>query len=152
MEPESSLLHSQGPANCPFPQPVPSSPYPPYPTSWTPILILSSHLRLGLPSGLFPSGLPTKTMYTPLNSSNWFIFVFCDVLSEVLMLCAWMCLMLSLDCTAVGVAVTKAGYLNYVCSDNYLVRETGKIWSPDTQHEDYCIKSGMYEFEHLSFP
>jgi hypothetical protein len=28
--------------------------------------ILSSHLCLGLPSGLFPSGFPTKTLYTPL--------------------------------------------------------------------------------------
>jgi hypothetical protein len=27
---------------------------PPHPTSWRSILILSSHLRLGLPSGLFP--------------------------------------------------------------------------------------------------
>ena len=26
------------------------------PTSWRSILILSTHLRLGLPSGLFPSG------------------------------------------------------------------------------------------------
>ena len=40
----------------------------PHPTSWKSILILSTHLRLGLPSGLFPSGFPTKTLYTPLSS------------------------------------------------------------------------------------
>ena len=31
-------------------------------------LILSSHLRLGLPSGFFPSGFPTKSLYTSLTS------------------------------------------------------------------------------------
>ena len=35
----------------------------PYPTSWRAILI-SIHLCLGLPSGLLPSGFPTKTLYT----------------------------------------------------------------------------------------
>jgi len=40
----------------------------PHPTSWRSILILSTHICLGLPSGLFPSGFPTKTLYTPLSS------------------------------------------------------------------------------------
>ena len=34
-------------------------------TSWRSIVILSSHLRLGLRSFLFPSGFPTKTLYAP---------------------------------------------------------------------------------------
>jgi len=40
----------------------------PHPTSSRSVLILSTHLRLGLPSGLFPSGFPNKTLYTPLSS------------------------------------------------------------------------------------
>ena len=41
---------------------------PPHPTSCRYILITSFHLCLGLPSGHFPSGFPTKTLYTPLLS------------------------------------------------------------------------------------
>ena len=54
----------------------------PHPTSCRSILIISTHLRLGLPSGLFPSGFPTKTLYTllthtrhmpsPSNSSSFY--------------------------------------------------------------------------------
>ena len=43
-------------------------PIPPHSTSWRSILILSSHLHLYHPSGLFPSGSPTKTLYTHLLS------------------------------------------------------------------------------------
>ena len=48
-------------------QPNPVHIYP-HPTSWSSNLILSTHLRLGLPSGFFPSGFPSKTLYTPLSS------------------------------------------------------------------------------------
>ena len=36
-----------------------------HPTSWRSVLILSTHLRLGLPNGLLPSGFPTKNLYKP---------------------------------------------------------------------------------------
>jgi len=65
MEPEGSLPHSQVPATCPYSGPDRFSPYPHIPLPEDPSY-LSSHLRLGLPSGLFPSGFLTKTLYTPL--------------------------------------------------------------------------------------
>jgi len=36
----------------------------PHPTSWRSILILPTHLRLGLPSGLLPSGFPSLLLST----------------------------------------------------------------------------------------
>ena len=41
---------------------------PPHSTSLRSSLIWTSHLRLGLPSGLLPSGFPIKTLYTTLFS------------------------------------------------------------------------------------
>jgi hypothetical protein len=66
MEPKGSLPYSQVPATCPYTESARSSPH--NPTSWRSLLILSSHLRLGLPNGLVPSGFPTKTLCTPLPS------------------------------------------------------------------------------------
>ena len=53
---------------CPPPVPILSLINPTHathPTSLRFILILYSHLGLGLPSGLFPSVFPTQTLYTP---------------------------------------------------------------------------------------
>jgi hypothetical protein len=79
---------------CPPPVSILSQPNPvhtPHPTSWRSILILLCHLHLGLPSGLFPSGFTTKTLYTPLYSPIYvtcpthFIlldFITCTILGE----------------------------------------------------------------------
>ena len=56
------------PATFPYPEPTQSTLYPPHPTSWRSILILSSHLRLGLPIGLFHTDFLTKPLYTTLLS------------------------------------------------------------------------------------
>ena len=54
------MPHSQGLSNNSYPEPnQPNSPSL-IPISSMSILILSSHLRLGLPKGLFPVGLPVN--------------------------------------------------------------------------------------------
>jgi hypothetical protein len=65
--PEGSSQHSPEPATSPYPEPDESTPQAQR-VSLSSILIPSSHLRLGISSGLFPSGFPTKTLYTFLPS------------------------------------------------------------------------------------
>ena len=67
---------------------------PPHPTYWRSMLILSTHLCLGLPSGLFLSGFPTKTLYTPLLSP---IQVTCSV-HLILLDYLWQCLQAKISC------------------------------------------------------
>jgi hypothetical protein len=64
MVPEGLLPRSQGPATCLYMTQL-SPVHTPHPNS--PILPFS-HLRLGVPSGVLPSGFPSKTLYTPLPS------------------------------------------------------------------------------------
>ena len=61
MEPEGSLPQSQVPAPVPILSQLD-------PVLTTTSHILKIHLSLGLPSGLFPSGFLTKTLYTSLLS------------------------------------------------------------------------------------
>ena len=70
MQPEDSSPHSQVPDTCPYLEPDQTSPYV-HPTYRSSTLILRFHLRVGLPSCLFPSGHhppPTKILYAPLLS------------------------------------------------------------------------------------
>jgi hypothetical protein len=64
IEPERLLPCSQEPSTGPCTEPDQSI----HPISLKSILILSTHLRLGLPSGLFPSGFPTNILYAVIFS------------------------------------------------------------------------------------
>ena len=67
MEPGGLIPHSQGLYNNSYPEPnQPNSPH----ISSRSILILCSHLRLGLPKGLFPVGLPVKNLKALLAYSS----------------------------------------------------------------------------------
>ena len=48
----------------------------PHPTSCRSIIILSTHLRLGLHSGFLPSGFPTKTVYTSIYRTEESLYRF----------------------------------------------------------------------------
>jgi hypothetical protein len=68
MEPECSLPHSQELSTCPYPELDQSRPQHPILPPQDPcllllLLLLFTHLRLGFPSGLLPSGCPMMNLY-----------------------------------------------------------------------------------------
>jgi hypothetical protein len=68
MEPESSLLHLQVPTICLYPELDQSNPCP-HPASWRSILILYSHLRVGLPNDLSLSLSLRFSIQNPVRTS-----------------------------------------------------------------------------------
>jgi hypothetical protein len=110
-EPEALSPHSQQPATGPCPEPVESNPLPPppKPVSLRSILIPSSHLRLGLPSGLFPSGFPTKTVYRFLSSPMRATFPAHFIRHDVI------CLMISGDDYKLRSSIPKMLLIFYIC-------------------------------------
>jgi hypothetical protein len=73
MEPEGSLPLLQDPST--YPRPTQSTP--PKIISWSSILILPTHLWLGISSGLFPSGSPTNTLLSLTG-----LFFFCHSFTQ----------------------------------------------------------------------
>ena len=66
MEPGGSLPHSKSPP----PVPILSHFSLVHPTSWSSVLILSSHLRPRISSGLFPSDFPTIILYATCHNPH----------------------------------------------------------------------------------
>ena len=79
---------------------------PPHPSSLRLVWILSSHLGIGLPSGLLPTGFPTETVYVPflspiraacpahlilLHSTTRIMFVSTDRKTPRYVMCGCMC-------------------------------------------------------------
>jgi hypothetical protein len=88
MEAEGSLPCSQEPATGPCPEPDESSPHPPLFISLRSILMLSPHIRLGLPSGIFPSGFPTKILHAiliyPIRATSPTHLTFLDLITLII--------------------------------------------------------------------
>jgi hypothetical protein len=88
MEPEGSLPYLQEPSSGPYPEPDQSSPYHPV-HSLRSILILSTHLRLGIPSDLFTCGFLTKTLceflFSPIRATRPTHFILRDVIIVIIL-------------------------------------------------------------------
>jgi hypothetical protein len=82
MEPEGSLPCSQELSTGPYPESDRSSPN--HPILSKIHFNIATHLRLGLPSGLFPSGFPTNILYafllSPIRATFHVHLIFLDLI------------------------------------------------------------------------
>jgi hypothetical protein len=76
---KDSVPHSQEPTTCPHSETDQSSPSPPHSNAWRSTLIYS------VPCGLFPSGFPTKTLYTSTLShcATWLSLILFYLISQI---------------------------------------------------------------------
>ena len=81
MEPKRSLPRSQQPVICPYPKPnfTPS-----HPTSWLPILVLSSYLWLGLQSGQISPPKPCMKLAVALIRATCPAHLLLDLITQVI--------------------------------------------------------------------
>ena len=74
MKSRDLMPHSEGFFNNPYPEPI--NPVPRIDSYVFKIQILSSHLRLGHPKGLFPAGLPIKMLKVLFPTTDLLILIF----------------------------------------------------------------------------
>ena len=124
----------------------------PHPTSWRSILILSTHLRLGLPSGLFPYLRATVGLFHGLfqdDLSNWSYvasngWTINEKCSRIHML------VLKQTCTTVLCHVLVDNFIIFLeifhsSSDVILIRLAVFI-ATDGRNELFTLTSGLYWF------
>jgi hypothetical protein len=89
VQPEGSLQLPQQPSTCTYPEPKQPSPYHAIVISTRSILILTTHLHLSLPSGLFPSGFPTNILYafifSPIRATWPAHLILCDMIVLIIL-------------------------------------------------------------------
>jgi hypothetical protein len=90
MEPEGSIPCSQEPSTGLYPEPYESNPIHTIPSYLSKIHFnILTHLRLGLPSGLFSSGFPTNILYaffSPIRATCAFHLILSKHLEQIFMI------------------------------------------------------------------
>jgi hypothetical protein len=82
-----SLPRSQELSTCTYPEPIRSTP--PHPTSTRSVVVLSTQVRVGLPSSLLPSGFLTNNLYvilfSPIRATCLTYFILLDLVIVIIL-------------------------------------------------------------------